>query len=629
MKYLMITIALFLRSVNVFAEKFSTEIQSFFKMRIAICFIFLICFSCLSLKSQQTNTKILKSELDYRIEMATNRLLHGKEPEISKEFILACVTLDPKFNRRFTEFSGDQSGRYLSVFSKLKVAGNTIDMKQLAKEIIATQKSDGRFGTDTLVFESSKLQGSHMALLWGNGRLLTGLMDNYEAYNDKDVLNSAVKLGDFLISVTESCIQPEVIDLFKRKGAMGFICFTQNIEGLVKLYKATNNQKYIQLAQKIYPLLPEMGNQHTHGYLNTLRGVLMLYNATKQQDTKDFVEFRYKQVIESKDYLITGGVPEFFGGPGTSADGFRDEGCSEADWLMLSLELWQTTADLKYLNNAEHCLTNEMMFNQFESGDFGSHHIEPNFGFKLSYSEGRAWWCCDYHCLQAMLQAKGLVVTNENGTKKINLFYHSDFKDSDISFSFSKMNPSTPTFRLKIGNAVSNPVSIAVRKPDWAKNMTIKLNDEVLQSKEQDGYLVITRKWKANEEVTINLEYNLQFITKKNKTISLNNLSGNANDVAMQYGPYLMSIDDGFMPLFMAEPASRNVININKASIALLKPDSSVDRITKTLLPDGYLTFKYIHEGFFGENNVTMRPVSEVSHQRLANVKFWFRFNLY
>ena len=363
MKYLMITIALFLRSVNVFAEKFSTEIQSFFKMRIAICFIFLICFSCLSLKSQQTNTKILKSELDYRIEMATNRLLHGKEPEISKEFILACVTLDPKFNRRFTEFSGDQSGRYLSVFSKLKVAGNTIDMKQLAKEIIATQKSDGRFGTDTLVFESSKLQGSHMALLWGNGRLLTGLMDNYEAYNDKDVLNSAVKLGDFLISVTESCIQPEVIDLFKRKGAMGFICFTQNIEGLVKLYKATNNQKYIQLAQKIYPLLPEMGNQHTHGYLNTLRGVLMLYNATKQQDTKDFVEFRYKQVIESKDYLITGGVPEFFGGPGTSADGFRDEGCSEADWLMLSLELWQTTADLKYLNNAEHCLTNEMMFN--------------------------------------------------------------------------------------------------------------------------------------------------------------------------------------------------------------------------------------------------------------------------
>ena len=597
-------------------------------MRTKIFFVLLICISCLSSKSQQTKKSTPNSELDQRIEMATNRFLHGKEPEITKDFILACVTLDPQFNRRFTEYSGDQSGRYLSVFSKFKVPGNPIDIKQLVKEIIATQKSDGRFGTDTLVFESSKLQGNHMALLWGNGRLLNGLMDYYESYNDKDALNSAIKLGDFLSSITESCIKPDVIDTYKSKGAMGFICFTQNIEGLVKLYKATNNLKYIQLAQKIYPVLPEMGNQHTHGYLNTLRGVLMLYNVTKQQDQKDFVVTRYKQVKESTDYWITGGVPEFFKGPGTSADNNRDEGCSEADWLMLSLELWQTTKDLIYLNNAEYTLANEMMLNQFQSGDFGHHLFEQNFGYKLSNSEGRAWWCCDYHGLQAMLQAKGLIVTNENGTRKVNLFYNSDLTDNDISFNFSKINRSTPTFRIKINNAGLKPVSIAVRKPDWVKNMTIKLNNESLESKEQDGYLVITRKWKANEEVIINLEYALQFIAKGNESKSLSNLKGNVIDVAMQYGPYLMSIDDGYMPLFMAEPASRNVIRIDKANFGLLESNPSGEIYKKSLLSEGYLTFKYKHEGFYGENNVTMRPVSEISHQRLANVKFWFRFNV-
>ena len=628
MKTIMIAIALFLCSVNVFAEKFSTEIQSFFKMRKTICFIFLICFSCLSLKSQQINTTIQESELDLRIEMATNRLLYAKEPEITKDFVLACVTLNPKFNRRFTEFSGDQSGRYLSLFSKYKVIGNTIDIKLLAKEIIATQKPDGRFGSDSLVFEASKLQGNHMALLWGNGRLLTGLMDYYESYNDKDVLNSAIKLGDFLISISESCIQPDIIDIFKSKGAMGFICFTQNIEGLVKLYKATNNQKYTQLAQKIYPLIPEMGNQHTHGYLNSLRGVLMLYNVTKKQEQKEFVEFRYKELIESKDYLITGGVPEFFGVTRPSAESYRDEGCSEADWLMLSLELWQTTREMKYLNNAEYCLYNEMMFNQFESGDFGSHHIQKDLGFKLAYSEGKAWWCCDYHGLQAMLQAKGVIVTNDNAVKKINLFYNSDFKDNDISFSFKKMNQTTPTFKLKINTVDSKPVTIALRKPDWAKNMTFKLNNIVLEYAEHDGYLVVNRKWHANEVVSINMEYNLQLINKENKSINISKFKGNNNAMAMQYGPYLMSIDDGFMPLFMAEPATRNVIKIDKANIGILKPNSSDDILKRTLLSDGYLTFKYIHEGFYGENKVTMRPISEVSHQRRANVKLWSLFSV-
>jgi DUF1680 family protein len=559
--------------------------------------------------------------------MATNRLLHGKEPEISKDFILACVTLDPKFNRRFTEFSGDQSGRYLSVFSKLKIDRNPVDIQQLAKDIIATQKPDGRFGSDTLVFEASKLQGSHMALLWGNGRLLTGLMDFYESYNDQAVLNSAVKLGDFLISITESCIKPDIIDIFKSKGAMGFICFTQNIEGLVKLYNATNNPKYIQLAQKIYPLLPSMGNQHTHGYLNTLRGVLMLYNVTKHQEQKDFVKSRYKQVIESADYLITGGVPEFFGGPGTSGDGFRDEGCSEADWLMLSLELWQTTGEVKYLNNAEYNLANELMLNQFESGDFGHHHIETNFGYKLSYCEGRSWWCCNYHGLQAMLLAKGLIFTNEDGTRKINLFYNSDFKDNDISFNFSKLNQITPTFKIKINSAGSKSVSIAIRKPDWAKNLTIKLNNIPLESKEKAGYLVITRIWKADEEISINFEYVLQFIAKDRLPISLSGLNENVSNAAMLYGPYLLSVDDGFMPSFLAEPATDNVINIDIANIGVLKSNSKDEILKKSLLSDAYLTFKYKHDGFYGENNVTMRPVSEISHQRLANVKFWFSFN--
>jgi DUF1680 family protein len=597
-------------------------------MKTKMFFVVIFSMICLQLRAQQFEKINQDGELNKRIQMVIDRLVYGKEPAITEDFILADVALNPQFKRRFTEYSGDISGRYLSVFSKLKVEGNPVNIQRLTKNIIATQKSDGRFGSDTLIFKDSLLHGKHMALLWGNGRLLTGLMNYYEVFKDPIVLKSAIKLGDFLISITESCIKPDVIDIFKNKGAEGFICFTQNIEGLVKLYDATHNQKYIHLAQKIYPLLPEMGNQHSHGYLITLRGILMLYNVTKIQAQKDFVISRYKQVFESKDFMITGGVPEFFGGPGNSADSYRDEGCSEADWLMLSLELWQTTGELKFLNNAEYCLTNEMMLNQFSSGDFGHHYIEYNFGYKLSDNEARAWWCCDYHGLQAMLQAKSLIVTNEKGVKKINLYYNSEFKDSDIAFNFYRINQTNNTYKLEIKHAESKDVSIAVRKPYWVKNMTISINNIQVNSKEQDGYCVITRKWKENEEIEINLEYDLKFITKEKKFITLEEAQGNLNGVAMQYGPYLMGVDDGFMPLFLAEPARENLIYIHKSLLEYPQNNVKDDGVNKTLLSDGYLTFKYKHEGFYGENNVTMRPVSEISHQRLANVEFWFNFNI-
>jgi len=592
-------------------------------MKIKLFFLIVFAISCNALNAQLPTKNIQDSELNKRIQLVTDRLVFGNEPSITEDFILACVTLDPQFKRRFTEFSGDQSGRYLSVFSKLNIDGNPINIHQLVKKIIATQKSDGRFGADTLNFNTTSLKDPQMALLWGNGRLFTGLMDYYESYKDPEVLKSAVRLAEFLMSITENMVKPEIISELKEKGATGFICFTQNVEGLVKLYNATKNKKYIQLAEKIYPLLTDKGIQHSHGYLNTLRGVLMLYNATQQKEQLDFVTSRYNLVVESTDMMVTGGVPEFFGG-GASADGYRDEVCSEADWVMLSLELWQTTGENKYLDKAEFCLMNELMLNQFESGDFGHHHIEKDFGYKLSFCEGRSWWCCDYHCLQAMMQFKNSIVTNNAGAKKINLFYTTEFNDKDMSFNFTKVSKSNTSFKIKINQAESKEIAISIRKPYWAKYMSIKINGSTIEAKEQGGYLTLSKKWKADDEIDVNLDYAVSFITKHKEIISLENAKSNLEGVALQFGPYLMGVDDGFMPLFLAEPATKNVIIIDKT----LSNNCSSKSVENTLLPEAYCTFKYTHESFYGENNVTMRPVSEISHQRLANLKFWFNFKI-
>ena len=330
-------------------------------------------------------------ELDARIKMITNRIAFGDEPKLTEDFIVACVTLDPKFDRRFTEFSGDQCGRYLSTFSRIQVKGNPVDIREVARKIVLTQKADGRFGNDQLNFDDpTKLEGNHMALLWGNGRLLTGLMDYYVVSKDPAVLQSAIKLGNFLLKTARSCMQKTVVERFKTMGAMGYICFTQITDGLVKLYEQTSDKNYLQSASAIYPLLPPLGNQHSHGFLNTLLGVMHLYSATHDLQHLAYVEKIYAQVLEAPDFLISGGVPEFFNAEGTKP-GSRDEGCSEADFIMVSLELWKATGKMLYLEKAEYCLYNELMYNQFNSGDFGSHPIGMNFGFEVATSPGQCW----------------------------------------------------------------------------------------------------------------------------------------------------------------------------------------------------------------------------------------------
>lgn len=561
-------------------------------------------------------------ELDTRIKMITERIAFGDDPKLTEDFLLACVTLDPRFARRFTEYSGDQCGRYLSAFSGIQVPGNPVSLKELARKIIMTQKADGRFGNDKLDFDDPmKLEGNHMALLWGNGRLLTGLMDYYVLSKDPEVLQSAIRLGNFMLKTAGSCTQKEVVERFKTMGAMGYICFTQITDGLVKLYEQTSDKKYLVSAATIYPLLPPLGNQHSHGFLNTLLGVMRLYQATKEKEHLDYVEKVYRQVLNAPDFLISGGVPEYFDANGAKP-GSRDEGCSEADFIMVSLELWKSTGKVKYLEEAEHSLYNELMYNQFESGDFGSHPIRKNFGFEVSTSAGRCWWCCDYHGLQAMLEARKVIMTSQNGSKLVNLYSYTKYKDADIAVTLAKLSGNTSSYSLVIDSCKKTSTRIALRIPSWTKDISLTLNGHEISSTKENGYLLLDRIWTKGDSLKISLDYQLKLITPDRQTYIIAELPANIKKAAIRYGPYLLSVDDGFSSSFLAEPSGRNVIYLpaNKMDTSSPTPLSS----NTSNVADGYLEFSYSHEGYYTKGKVILRPMSEVTYGHPANVQLWF-----
>jgi hypothetical protein len=296
---------------------------------------------------------LANGELARRMELTARRFREGKTPAFTPEFVLADVALSPA--RRFNEYSGDLSGRYIEAVALRPVSASS-GLETLVSKLLSYQREDGRFGEAGLVFKADSIGPNHMALLWGNGRLLIGLLTYYRVRRRPEVLKAAKRLGDFLLQIQGEAARPEVRQRLEGQGASGFICFTQLIEGLVMLKNATGDQRYLDRAGEIIPLLQPRGIQHAHGYLATLRGILDLANATRKPEYLASVEKKYADLLGSSDYTVFGSVLEYFGwgDPGSTDAGRkqivaasggdpRDEGCGHADFLRLSLGLWRTT----------------------------------------------------------------------------------------------------------------------------------------------------------------------------------------------------------------------------------------------------------------------------------------------
>jgi hypothetical protein len=235
-----------------------------------------------------THALAVAGELTDRFDLTLKRVLHGGPPHYTEPFLLADVV--PHDTRRFTNFSGDLSGRYLGALalSRLWRDDACAPLEGLLAAILKHQKPDGHFGDP---MGRLAIEDDDMARLWGNGRLLIGLLEYYRETPRPDVLRAARKLGDFLIDVAPRFNDAAVERAYsQRKFAVGYVCWTQNIEGLVALSRETKDRRYLELAARMAERTRRHPSQHSHGFLTSLRGILDLHLATGKQHYLDQVE---------------------------------------------------------------------------------------------------------------------------------------------------------------------------------------------------------------------------------------------------------------------------------------------------------------------------------------------------
>jgi DUF1680 family protein len=472
-----------------------------------------------------------------RFRLTLQRVLHGNSPAYTEEFILADVR--PTSERRFTEYSGDVSGRYIGALATAaRVFGTEVPhLDALVDKVIALQKPDGYFGS---TFHYDQPTDLDMALLWGNGRLLVGLLEYYRWRPSMPVLAACRRLGDFLVRIGPLMLSKEIRDGFGAQHfASSYICWTQQTEGLALLFSVTKEERFFKLAEDILAVIERRPGDHVHGYLSSLRGVMDLYQVTLRPQQLHQCQVAWQDIAQSKDLLITGGVPE-----GWSPNNHRTEGCGEADWVRLNLALWKATEDQKYLEMAERAIFNELAFNQYGTGDFG-HRVYTETGLPAAGAV-RAWWCCTLHGLRAFADIHASAFHYDDRKLRFDLPVDGRIETAQLSAVAVSRLAQNGTVRMTITGADNVRAFLGIRRPPWTERLEVRVNGQHQDVLILNPYVTIDRVWSVGDVVEVSYE------------MKLSSYSSGERRTSYRYGPWLLGAPAHGNPAFFNELTTEN-----------------------------------------------------------------------
>jgi DUF1680 family protein len=442
------------------------------------------------------------------------------------------------------------------------------------------------------------------------------MLEYYNLHPAPELLASARRLGDFLVGIAPRMNSDELQQRVDQGDfAAAYICWTQTIEGLVELSRVTSDTRYLDLARQIAARTRRIPAQHGHGFLTSIRGIVALYQATGEQRYLDQATREWHGVIDSGNLLPQGAVPEAF-----APKIRRTEGCTEADWIRLSLALWRITRNPEFLAEAELTLFNEYAMNQFSTGDYGSRVISYSGISNGTDTDGagtaRCWWCCTLHGLRAYRDIFEAVFHEDGGDLWYDLPVDGRGNARGFGVAAESALQASAAIHLRVTSADARPHTLFIRAPDWAQSLAISVNGVTAPVAVGGMYRQLKRVWKMGDRIEIGYRMRTRSVPIP-KT----------GRFAIFHGPWLLAADEWTSPFFWDEPNARNLLRIAAA------PGSTVqlDRVSvpggRFSVPTAHFRATYLPEGYpMLPQTVVLRPIAEQTGS--PSTAWYFQFEI-
>ena len=419
--------------------------------------------------------------------------------------------------------------------------------------------------------------------LYNSGHLFEAAAAHYQATGKRNMLNIALKNANLLT---------QVFGPGKRDDAPGHEIVEM---GLVKLYRITGEQKYLDLAkffidcrgkeldpEKAYsqdhkPVIQQkeaVGHAVRAGYLYS--GVADIAALTGNKDYLHAIDTIWNNMVSQK-YYITGGIGarhqgEAFGGdyelPNLTA---YNETCAAIANVYWNYRMFLLHGDAKYYDVLERTLYNGVISGVGLDGKtfFYPNPLECDLQYKFN-SGGtltrEPWFdcsCCPTNLCRFMPSVPGYIYARSQNTLFVNLFIQSS---SNINMAGTTVNISQATdypwdgkITISISPEKETLFSVNLRIPGWAENkpvpsdlyafeyqdssnFQITINGEKASYKEENGYAVISRTWQKGDVIGYNLPMDIRRV-KANEMVQ-----DDRGKIALERGPIVYCVEGADNP---------------------------------------------------------------------------------
>ena len=432
------------------------------------------------------------------------------------------------------------------------------------QEIADAQQPDGYLNT-YFMFEREKERFTNlkdMHEIYCAGHLFQAAVAHYRATGKSSFLNVAKRLADCL----DHTFGPG-----RRSGACGH---EEAEMGLVELYRATGERRYLELADFMVQqrgLKPGLfGNSKYHqDHLpfaeqtefvgHAVRHLYLACGATDIASEKS--ETPYRAALDALWDNLTQRRMYVTGGTGSRWEGeaFGDdyelpndraytETCAAIGSVMWNWRMLLLTGEAKYADLMETTLYNAVLpglsldgmhyFYQNPLADRGNHRRQAWFGCA----------CCPPNVARLLAALSGYLYTVGSDRVGVHLYANSSANltlpaGDRFAFDVETTFPWDGHITFTLREAPARRVQLHLRTPWWAESASFTVNGQSEGEWEVEGdYIVIERKWKAGDVVTLDLEMTIQRVETHPHVLA------NRGRVAIQRGPLIYCVEQADHP---------------------------------------------------------------------------------
>ncbi len=345
--------------------------------------------------------------------------------------------------------------------------------------------------------------------------------------------------------------------------------------GLVKLYRATGDRKYLDLARFFLDVRGPKGQEYNQAHIrvadqteavgHSVRATYMYSGMAdiaaieKDEAYLNAITRIWEDIVYGKMY-ITGGIGATGGNEGFAGSYVLPnmtaycETCASIGNIFTNHRLFLLHGEGKYIDILEKTLYNSMLSGVSLSADrfFYPNPLESEGQHKRSEWFGCA--CCPSNIARFVPAIPGYIYASDNNGLYVNLYTSNQ---AEIMISGRKVQvkqkagfPWNGDVEITVDPDKPSRFTIRLRVPGWARNealpgdlyrftenkgeeVSVKVNGDLMDGNPVDGYIAIDREWNKGDRIEINLPMPVRTVAADER------IEEDRDKLAFQRGPVM------------------------------------------------------------------------------------------